>query len=337
MKIVIDSAIPYIKDRFSKETEVIYLPGKEISAGIIKDADALIVRTRTICNENLLKDSSIKLVATATIGTDHIDISWCEANNIIVCSAPGCNAPGVAQYVFSSLFKAGFNPKTDTLGIIGYGNVGATVADWARKMNIKCLISDNPRKEAGYKDIDYVDIKTVLKNCDALTLHVPFTKEGNYPTNELIAERELSMMKPGSILVNSSRGGVVEEYALKSFLSQGKLKAIVDVWENEPEIDSELVDLSFISTPHIAGYSTEGKMRATRMVLEAVKEVLGEEVNTSGLECNCPENVMISRELIEDSYNPEIDSRLLKKNILKFEQIRNEYTYRHEPQFNTKD
>ena len=333
MKLIVDNAIPFIRDRFPDGIDVTYLPGKEITPDVVKNADALIVRTRTRCDEKLLKGSNVKLVVTATIGTDHIDIPWCEANDIIVKSAPGCNAPGVAQYVFSSLFQAGFNPEKDILGIIGYGNVGSVVADWAGKMGIKTLISDDPRKENGFRDVDYRDMEDVLRNSDAVTLHVPLTKDGKFPTYRLIGNKELEMMKPNAVLVNSSRGGVVDERELKKYLKEKRLKAIVDVWENEPAIDTELARLAAISTPHIAGYSVEGKKRATKMALQAVKDVLDIDINLSGLECLPDNDKEINRETIEKSYNSVKDSKSLLADVSKFEELRTMYNYRHEPLF----
>ncbi|MCH5242376.1 MAG: 4-phosphoerythronate dehydrogenase [Muribaculaceae bacterium] len=333
MKIVVDSAIPFIKDRFPKEIEVLYRDGKSISADDVRDAQALIVRTRTKCDETLLGGSKVKLIATATIGKDHIDIPWCESKGIKVISSPGCNAPGVAQYVFSSLFKTGFNLDKDTLGIIGYGNVGSIVGEWAKKMGIKTLINDPPRENKGLADISYKSLEEVLKKSDAVTLHIPFTKYGEYPTYKLIGEKELGLMKPGSILINTSRGGVVEEKFLKDSLKQRNIKAIIDVWEKEPDIDFELLELSSISTPHIAGYSAEGKMRATRMVLEGIKDFFAMPVDLDGLECLPNSELEISRSLIELSYDPRKDSEKLKENPSQFENLRNEYYYRREPLF----
>lgn len=331
MKIIVDKDIPYIKDRFPVEIEVNYLQGNKITSKDVEDADVLIVRTRTRCDETLLKGSKVKLIATATIGTDHIDIPWCEKNGITVKSSPGCNAPGVAQYVFSSIFKCGFKPGKGTLGIIGNGNVGGIVADWAHEMGIKVLINDPPRKEKGLTDVEYKSLEEVLKGSDIISLHVPFTKEGEYPTYKLIGEKELKLMKHGSILINSSRGGVVDEKALKEAIDKNNLKAIVDVWENEPAIDLELVDMATISTPHIAGYSAEGKMRATRMVLEAVKDVIGIAVDLKGLECFPSRDLNITKGLIENSYDPGKDSYNLKESPQLFESLRNTYDYRHEP------
>ena len=333
MKIIVDKDIPYIQGRFPEDVEVSFLAGNEISAEKAKEADALIVRTRTRCNKDLLNNTKVRLVATATIGTDHIDCEWCDTNGVVVRNAPGCNAPGVAQYVFSSLFKTGFNIEKDVLGIIGYGHVGSLVGEWARLMGIKILISDAPRKESGFKDVDYLSREEVLKKSDAVTLHVPFTKIGEYPTSNMIGEKELGIMKPGTTIINSSRGGVVDETALKKVIKSGKIKAILDTWVNEPYIDPELARMVEISTPHIAGYSEQGKKRATRMSLEAVNEVLDIPVDLNGLECQPKAGLEISRSLIEKSYNPLIDSTALRADLSKFEQLRNTYSYRPEPLF----
>lgn len=334
MKLIIDSAIPFIKDRIPSSIDTLYVPGKEITPEIVRDADALVVRTRTKCDERLLKNSKVKLVATATIGTDHIDVPWCEANNIEIKNAPGCNAPGVAQYVFASLFRTGgFDSEIHTLGIIGYGNVGKTVAQWAKEMGIKTMICDPPLQETGSLEIEYTDKFSLLKECDAVTLHVPFTKEGSYPTFHLIGEQELKLMKKGAILINSSRGGVVDEKSLKESLKGQELRAVIDVWENEPDIDNRLLQLCDIATPHIAGYSLQGKMRATGMVLEALNEKFGIGADVSGLLCIPPAGISVSKELIEKSYNPLSDTSNLKNNPKHFEELRTYYIYREEPLF----
>ncbi|MCH5239264.1 MAG: 4-phosphoerythronate dehydrogenase [Muribaculaceae bacterium] len=331
MKIVIDEGIPYIKGRISEEAEITYLPGDKISRDILQDADCVIVRTRTKCNRSLLEGTGVKLVVTATIGKDHIEEEWCESNGIIVRNSPGCNAGGVAQYVYSSLFNLGFNPLKDNLGVIGYGHVGGKVVEWSRILGVTTLINDEPRRESGKEDVEYLPIEEVLKSSDAVTLHVPLTKAGAHPTHYLIGEKELSQMKPGSIIINSSRGGVIEEKALKGFLQDGRLKGVVDVWEGEPKIDLDLLKLSHIGTPHIAGYSEEGKRRATFMALEAVEDVLGIKTDRRGLESEADPQRILSREIIESSYDPVKDSERLKGNPSDFERIRNEYKYRHEP------
>lgn len=334
MKIVIDSAIPYIQDRWPDgKVNLVSLPAREITSDVVKEADALFVRTRTKCDANLLEGSNVKFIGTATIGTDHIDLPWCEKNSIKVQNAPGCNASGVAQYVFSSLFNSGFDPMKHTLGIIGYGNVGSIVEEWAEKLGVKTLICDPPRKEAGYRDKYYIEMWELLQNSHAVTLHVPFTKTGNYPTFHLLGKKHFEMMKADAILVNSSRGGVVDETAWKTAIKNKRIKAIVDVWENEPIIDRELLNMSTVATPHIAGYSEEGKRRATKMVLEGFSKEFNMPVDLSGLLCNVPPGKEISRELIENSYDSTIDSQRLKNNPEAFEDFRNNYQFRHEPLF----
>lgn len=333
MKIVIDNAIPYIKGRFGGNVKDVYLPGKEITAEDVRDADTLIVRTRTLCDRNLLEDSKVKLISTATIGTDHIDMDWCDEKGITVKNAPGCNAPGVAQYVFASILRMGFDPKKDTLGVIGHGNVGNTVSGWAKEMGIKTMISDAPKQEAGFDDVEYRSQEEVLKECRFVTLHVPYTTDGPFPTHDLIGENDLTLMKPDSVLINTSRGGVVNEKAWKKVLEKGGRRAVIDVWGNEPEIDHELVTLATIATPHIAGYSLEGKKRATRMTLVNVREKFGIDVDLKGLDCTPPEDLKITPQLICRSYDPETDSNKLKNDIAEFENLRNRYEYRHEPQF----
>ena len=320
-----------MEGRWPDNTELLFIEGKAINPEIAHDADALIVRTRTKCDASLLDGSKVKLVATATIGTDHIDSEWCKANNIKVTSAPGCNAPGVAQYVLASLLRSGFVPQKDVLGIVGYGHVGSLVAKWAEKLGIEILVNDAPKMEEGNKEINYTDIDTLFEKSDAVTLHVPLTQEGKYATKNLIGERELKKMKPGAWLVNSSRGGVVDEKSLKKEISEKGIKAIVDVWENEPAIDLELLDLLKIGTPHIAGYSAEGKKRATGMVLDSIRENLGISVNTEDLLVPYPSIKDITLNLLIDSYNPFEDSTNLKKNPGLFEELRNKYNYRHEP------
>lgn len=338
MKLVIDSAIPFMENRFPKDVEIVFLGGKDIGKEDVRDADGLIVRTRTLCNSELLEGSKVKAIATATIGTDHIDLNWCERNGIRVFNAPGCNAPGVAQYVFASLFHAGFDPERHTLGIVGFGNVGSVVGDWARQMGINILISDLPKQQQGYEDADYVSLEELLKNSDAVTLHVPLTNQGLFPTYHLIGAGEIKMMKEGAILINSSRGGVVDENAWKKAIKESHVKGIIDVWENEPEIDTELADRASIATPHIAGYSEQGKKRATAMALEAMGQILGFPVNLSELECKPDNKRKITRELIEKSYNPIIDTKNLRVSkpeeiALTFEMLRNSYNYRTEPLF----
>ncbi len=284
MKIIADKNIPFLEGRI-KEAELIQLPASEIDAEVVKDADALIVRTRTRCDANLLGGSKVKLVASATIGTDHIDIPWCEENGIAVSNAPGCNAPGVALYVWSNLLRYGFDPSKDTLGVIGCGNVGGIVAAWGKRLGAKVLVCDPPRKEKGLTDHDYLPLEEVLQKSNAITLHTPLTRDGEHPTFHLINKESLEHLHPEAIFINAARGEVAKTDDLVEAIKNGRIRvAIIDTWEGEPSIDSHLLELADTATCHIAGYSVEGKQRATRMALEAVAKTLGLEVDLNGLQ-----------------------------------------------------
>lgn len=334
MKIIVDNKIPFIAGRLEPLGEVVYTDPFAFTPELVKDADVLIIRTRTHCNEALLDGSTVKLVATATIGTDQIDIPWCESHGITVENAAGCNAPGVAQYVWSSLLRNGFDPSRHTLGVVGKGNIGSIVADWGRRLGAKVIVSDPPRKEAGYTDEDYLSLEEVLTQADAVTLHTPLTKEGEHPTYHLISTPQLQLMMPGAVLVNAARGGVVDNPAWVEWLDEGRGKGIVDVWEGEPDINKELLSKAIITTPHIAGYSREGKERATRMVLEAVERKYGVTLDKSGLEGAyvAPEGA-IDPTAITESYNPATDTERLRSHPENFEQLRSDYDYRREVKF----
>lgn len=330
VRIVADKAIPFLEDRLPDNAEVLLLPSGEITPATVKDADALLVRTRTKCDAGLLAVSKVRLIATATAGTDHIDIPWCETNGIMVESAAGCNAPGVAQYTLSSLLRSGFDPSSETLGVVGIGNVGGIVTDWARRIGIRTVVSDPFRKLAGLKDERYLPLDELLKESDAVTFHVPLTTTGPFPTFQMLKEENIGIFNPNGIIINASRGGVISEKAVLSHLSPiGNV--IVDTWEGEPQISLETLSRAVIATPHIAGYSLEGKQRATRMVLEALRRYLDLDVNVEGLAPVYEPSMSITREKILDSYNPLIDTMALKKAPDSFEALRNHYNYRREP------
>lgn len=334
MKIIIDNKIPFISQRLEPVAEVVYADPSEFTPELVKDADALIVRTRTLCDAPLLEGSSVKLIATATIGMDHIDKKWCEENGITVANAVGCNAPGVAQYVWSALLHNGFDPKMHTLGVVGKGHIGSIVTDWGRKMGAKVIVCDPPREREGLTDEKYLPLDDVLREADAVTFHTPLIRGGVDNTFHLIEFHELELMKDGAILVNAARGQVVDNEDLASAAATGKVKAVVDVWEGEPEIDCNLLEEALTATPHIAGYSLEGKERATRMVLEAVEKVFGVSVDKSGLEADyiAPDEISSPR-VIMRSYNPAADTSALRDAPDAFEKLRTEYEYRREPSF----
>lgn len=332
LRIVADNKIPFLRGRLEPIADVTYASASDISSELVKDSDAIIVRTRTKCDESLLKGSSVSLVATATIGTDHLDLEWLREEGIEAINAAGCNAPGVAQYVWSSLLRSGFKPGMHSLGVVGCGNIGSIVTDWGRKMGVRVLVCDPPRKARGYVDEDYLPLAALLKECDAVTIHTPLTKSGRNPTFHLLSQEELALMKPDSILVNASRGPVVDNDAWKEHLrSNPQAKAVIDVWENEPSPDPELIQLAEIATPHIAGYSIEGKERATRIALEGVENKFGLAVDKSGLEGRYIAAETVSPDVIISSYDPYADTAIFRSDPARLDYIRDNYNLRHEP------
>lgn len=330
MKIIADKNIPFLEGRI-KDAELIQLPASEIDANAVKDADALIVRTRTICDKLLLHDSNVKIVTSATIGTDHIDIPWCQGNGIVVRNAPGCNAPGVALYVWSNLLRNGFDPARHTLGVIGYGNVGGIVAEWGERLGAKVLVCDPPRMEKGYTDRQYLPMEEVLSKSDAISLHTPLTREGKYPTYHLIGESSIAHLKPGAIFINAARGEVADTKTLTAAIEEGRIhRSIIDTWEGEPNIDKKLLSLADTATCHIAGYSVEGKQRATRMALEAVAETLGLDVDIEGLQGPYKEPEILTPDKIIEAYDPTEMTEALKIDPNSFETLRNAYPLHRE-------
>lgn len=279
MKIVCDNKIPFLKGALEPYAEVVYLPGAETTPDIVRDADALITRTRTKCGEALLKGSSVKMIATATIGYDHIDTEWCRQNGIAWTNAPGCNSWSVQQYIGSLLAtmagEFGFDGTGMTLGVIGVGNVGSKVARIASLLGFKVLLNDPPRARREGGD-GFVSLDDIIAQSDIITCHVPLQRTGPDATYHLFGRSRLARLGRHQILINSSRGEVVDNQALKEALKEGRIKAAsLDVWENEPGIDVELMGLLYTATPHIAGYSLDGKANGTWMSVQAVARALG--------------------------------------------------------------
>ena len=325
MKIIADKNIPFLEGRI-KDAQLIQLPASEIDAHAVKDADALIVRTRTECDRLLLKDSNVKIVASATIGTDHIDIPWCLENGIAVSNAPGCNAPGVALYVWSNLLRNGFDPAKHTLGVIGCGNVGGIVAEWGERLGANVLVCDPPRMEKGYTDREYLSMEEVLSKSDAITLHTPLTRKGKYPTYHLIGEDSISYLQPGAIFINAARGEVADSDTLTAAIQDGTIKCcIIDTWEGEPDINKKLLSLADTATCHIAGYSVEGKQRASRMALKAVGDTLGLKIDLEGLQGPYKEPQILTSHKIIEAYDPTEMTQALKATPNSFESLRNAY------------
>ncbi len=285
VRIVADNMIPFFKGVLDSCAEITYLPGKEISRVSLRDANGMIIRTRTTCNEQLLTGTNVRMIATATIGYDHIDTEYCERHNIRWVNAPGCNSSSVQQYIASALItlaqRKSFDLTKKTLGIVGVGNVGKKVARLAAILGMKVLCNDPPRKRAE-PHLDFIPLDELLGKSDIVTFHVPLTREGIDKTYHLVDDRLIEKMKPGSILINSSRGSVVETLALKHALRSGHLSgAVMDVWEREPEIDRELLGMVDLATPHIAGYSADGKANGTAVSVHALRDYFSLDIPTN--------------------------------------------------------
>ncbi|HEX2969377.1 MAG TPA: 4-phosphoerythronate dehydrogenase PdxB [Bacteroidales bacterium] len=346
MKIVADDKIPFLKGALEKYAEIIYVPGKEINNGIIKDADALLVRTRTKCNEELLKGTAVKFIGTATIGYDHIDTQYCEKNNIKWTNAPGCNSSSVQQYITASILRIAhdhhFNPADKTIGIVGVGNVGSKVEKTAKILGMNVMLNDPPRERKEGKK-DFVLLGDILYNADIITVHVPLITEGEDNTLHLFNEKSFKKMRKGTWFINSSRGEVTDTVSLKRALLNDKIHAVLDVWENEPEIDLNLMHLAFIATPHIAGYSTDGKANGTAMSVNALAKFFGlplknwypENVPAPAdtdflIDCKGKSDFDIIREAVNHSYNIDRDDMRLRLSPGDFEKQRGDYPLRRE-------
>lgn len=275
MKIVADDKIPFLRGVFEPFAEVVYLKGAAITAADVADADALVVRTRTKCGEALLKGSKVKFVATATIGYDHIAAAELEKLGVAWRNAPGCNAASVAQYLAAVLTGFGVPLAGRTLGVVGVGNVGKLVVKVGEALGMRVLKNDPPRADAEGQG-EFVTLDDIAREADVVTLHVPKVTTGKYPTVKLLGEKFFSAAKTGVCLVNAARGEAADGTALKAAIKYGKVAhAAVDVWENEPDIDRELLSLCDFGTPHIAGYSTDGKANGTTAAVRAVAQALG--------------------------------------------------------------
>lgn len=336
MKILADRYIPFLKGRLEAYSDIRYIDPSDFTAQTVRDADALLIRTRTRCDRSLLEGSRVGLIATATIGMDQFDRDWCSSAGIATVNSPGCNAPAVAQYVWSSLLHMGISESRHfTIGVAGHGHVGSIVADWGEKMGFNVLLCD-PYKHGP----EYMPLHEMLPLCDAVTLHTPLTRTGEYPTYHMIGEREVSLMRPGAWLVNAARGPVVDSAAVGRGAESGKIRLITDCWEGEPDnLDPRILRCSAIATPHIAGYSLQGKARATRMVLEAVARHFslpttyrrGEEgIPLWDLPTDYTPWPSVIPSDVTASYDPLAETARLKADPTDFENWRDHYRYRSE-------
>jgi len=346
MKIVIDDKIPFLKGVLEPFGNIVYLDGSEITHDSIVDCDAMIVRSRTICNRKLLDKTAIQFIGTTTIGTDHIDTEWCDNNGIKWVNAAGCNSGSVTQYITSSLLhlahKHNFTLAGKTVGIVGVGSIGSKVEKMATALGIRVLLNDPPRERAeGSKN--FVTLNKISEESDIITFHVPLIKLGQDRTINLAGEEFFAGLKKGCFIINSSRGGVVNEGLLIESLKSGRVKgAALDVWEGEPDINGEMLNLCDIATPHIAGYSQDGKYNASKIVLSQLASFFNIEPDIEKLKRPDPPqksiielNKSISTQdqihrAVFATYNILTDDQKLRDNPKSFENIRNSYWQRRE-------
>ena len=347
MKIVIDDKIPYIRGAFERVAEVLYLAGSKTTPEVVKDADAIVTRTRTICNEKLLAGSSVKFIATATIGYDHIDTDYCDAAGIKWTNAPGCNSKSVEQYIASTLMvlaeRKNLQLKDLCIGVVGVGNVGSKVARISELFGMKVLKNDPPRERAE-GPAEFVSLKQVMDEADIITLHVPLNMKGEDTTFHLGNDEFFSGLKRKPILINSCRGEVVDTFAVKAALKSNQISGFVcDCWENEPNLDMELMSMTEIATPHIAGYSKDGKATGTEMSVHAISEYFNlglENWHPSGVELpanpvfeidgsGLNEQAIIANAILH-TYDIRNDDAGFRKDSSKFEQLRGDYPTRRE-------
>jgi erythronate-4-phosphate dehydrogenase len=346
MLIVADDKIPFLKGVLEPYAEMVYIPGTAITSEDVKNADGLIVRTRTKVNQALLEGSKVKSVVSSTIGTDHMDIPWLEKNSIAWANAPGCNSGSVKQYiasVFAALEMNYFPLRGKTLGVVGVGNVGSKVAKVGEAFGMRVLLNDPPRNnhEPGFPN---VDLNVLLQMSDVVTFHVPLTRDGEYATEYLLNDTTLMMMKRGSVLINSSRGEVVEQRVLMKGISSGLIeRAILDVWENEPNISRDMLERLMLGSPHIAGYSVDGKANGTAAAVQFMSGRFGfgldnwqpsdlpnlDDMSLSVTDVDDPLNLKLAKAVIS-TYDVNIDSQRLREDPENFEAIRGNYPIRRE-------
>jgi erythronate-4-phosphate dehydrogenase len=347
IKIIADDKIPFLKGVLEPFAKVEYYKGSEISKSILKDVDGLITRTRTKCNKELLDGTKVKFIATATIGFDHIDTAYCNSKGIKWTNAPGCNSGSVKQYIASVLIRLSLKHQFDlsekTIGIIGHGNVGSKIASLSKALGMKVLINDPPLKRKN-SSLDFTLLEEIKEKSDIISFHVPLNKDGIDKTFYMADEAFFKSLKPNCLIINSSRGEVVKNSALKDALINLKLGgAVLDVWENEPNIDLEMLQLLDFATPHIAGYSADGKANGTSMSIQAISDFFGFGINNwypsnvpmpenVDIKIDCKgksENDIIS-DLILATYDVKVDDVRLRKSVDTFEKQRGNYPLRRE-------
>jgi erythronate-4-phosphate dehydrogenase len=347
MKIIIDDKIPYIEGALEPYAEVVYLPGKLTTRDVVQDADALITRTRTICNKDVLEGSRVKFIATATIGFDHIDTDYCRNAGIEWTNAPGCNAESVNQYIASALCsyskRKAFALRGKTIGIVGVGQVGSRVAKTCEILGMKVLLNDPPRQRREGAS-QFVSLETIQQQANIISFHVPLNMEGIDCTWHMADETFLKGLKKHGLIINTCRGEVFDTTAVYNAKRSGVISGvIIDCWENEPELDLELLKLADYGTSHIAGYSRDGKANGTTVSVRATSRFFGlgiDDWQPPGIEP--PVNPVIEldgnkknlevllADAILSTYKIENDDRVLRNSPQLFEQLRGDYPVRRE-------
>lgn len=331
INIIVEENVPFVRGLLDPYATVRYLAPADITPKAVETADGMIIRTRTRCDEGLLVRSQCKIVATATIGTDHINTEYCRRRGITVVNSPGCNAAAVAQYVFGALMQTVNRPlSSHTIGIVGVGHVGSIVERWARGLDMKVLLCDPPRQRAEGGD-QWCDIDTLARECDIITFHTPLTRTGEDATFHMVDAAFLSKLRRAPILINTARGEIFYTEAVVAAKDAGQAgPLIVDCWENEPRIDRELLRRAAIATPHIAGYSREGKIRASQTVLDAITTFFMLPRVTIDAPLPPAPAVTVSMAGITGSFDPLPLSLALKSDPDSFERQRNTYPLRSE-------
>ncbi len=325
MKAVVDDKIPYIRGQIERLVdETVYLPGSKIGNADLKDADILVTRTRTRCDKVLLDGTRVKLIVTATIGFDHIDTAYCKEAGIRWTNCPGCNANSVCVYVHNALSLTDRLKPSLTVGVVGVGHVGTLVARDLERCGMRVLLCDPPRFDKGdiVEGHEFVSLEKIMEEADIITFHTPLTKEGKYATYHMADAAFFAGLKKKPLIINASRGGVVDNKALLDAIESRQVAdAVIDTWENEPEINTRLLDTISIGTPHIAGYSADGKANATRMSLKAVADYLGVPFEA---DIHIPDGEKLSTGTLQS------DCAALKESPHRFEELRSNYPIRRE-------
>lgn len=350
LKIVADENIPALDTLFGELGDLVRLPGRSMNPQELADADLLLVRSVTQVGAALLKGSGVGFVGTATIGTDHLDTQWLEQHNIEWCSAPGCNADAVVEYVLSALWhlasEQGFDPLSRTFAVVGAGNVGGRLVQRLRALGVSVLVCDPPRADQEGRE-GFVSLSDALEQADFISLHTPLVRDGDHPTFHLLNETNLGQIRHGAVLLNAGRGPVIDNRALEVLLQRRPdISAVLDVWEEEPRVTPGLAAQCRIATPHIAGYSLDGKIRGTWMLYREACRWLGREAGLP-LESVLPlpevERIHLNGQLdplkpIRLIYDPYRDDRALRATLalpeaeqrLAFDRLRKEYPVRRE-------